>query len=635
MARPISERKRKLLEELTREFTADFRHEGSWRKNKRGWEAFYDGDQLTTEEKDTLRGRNQPEVVINRIKPKIDLLLGMLVTSRVRSKAAAREPQDFETAQVVSEAFRFIEYNTDFDDEEMFVFKDAAVSGRGFFKVELDFDDEDNPEIKTVYADNNDVVIDRHSRKKDMRDAKRVHESIWMNLEDAIAMFPRFETELTEAVDRDVRDFNTMSGGAFDRIIQERPDQYQQGGDDDPLGLFRDEKAKRVRVTSTWRKEFKIRNFLVDAAFGAIDLSLLNGEQKKQLLEQFPNAKRAQKKESEVKVITWVANAVLEEKDSPRMDGKFPFVMVEAYREKTKNLPYGIVKQMVSPQEEINKRRSKMLHMINVRQALMEDGAQGNLSERQIKERIAQPDGLIKIQPGFRFDMIDSLQASQAQFQLLQEAKSEIDESGINKEIEGQGGTSQSGKAIQLRAQQSATIVRPLFDSLRKAKKQLAAMWISDIQQYWTNEKIIRVLNDKEAPQFLALNSPIIDPQTGEVVGIKNNASMAKFDIIVEEVPDTLNLQAEQFEQLVRLAQAGMPIPPEMIISASTLPNKQELLAQMQAQQQAQQEAMQAAAIAKGQAVIPIAGNANISDEEAALDAIAGAVAAQSQGQVQ
>ena len=73
-------------------------------------------------------------------------------------------------------------------------------------------------------------------------------------------------------------------------------------------------------------------------------------------------------------------------------------------------------------------------------------------------------------------------------------------------------------------------------------------------------------------------------------------------DIILEEVPDTITMQQEQFDAIVGLAIAGVVFPPEVYIEASELRNKKRLIeiitggpenpeAQAAAQQQAQQAA--------------------------------------------
>jgi hypothetical protein len=136
------------------------------------------------------------------------------------------------------------------------------------------------------------------------------------------------------------------------------------------------------------------------------------------------------------------------------------------------------------------------------------------------------------------------------------------------------------------------------------------AMWES-IKQFWTAPKWIRVTDDENAPRFVGLNmpEPVIDPQTGQMqidpmtgqpVMKANSPADMDVDIVIDSTPDTAVIQEEQFQRLAELVQAGMPIPPDVLIEASSLPKKKLLLDKLkQAQEQQSQQpdmAMQAEA---------------------------------------
>jgi hypothetical protein len=49
-------------------------------------------------------------------------------------------------------------------------------------------------------------------------------------------------------------------------------------------------------------------------------------------------------------------------------------------------------------------------------------------------------------------------------------------------------------------------------------------------------------------------------------------------DIVIEAAPDMITLQHEQFEQLTQMVGAGLPIPPDVILEASQIRNKRQLV---------------------------------------------------------
>lgn len=98
---------------------------------------YYDNEQWTSEEKAALRKRNQPDTVINRIKSKVDFLLGTEITTRSDPKAYPRNPgQDEEAAQAATDALRYIGDINRFNSKKTAVFENMIIEGYGGVKTE-------------------------------------------------------------------------------------------------------------------------------------------------------------------------------------------------------------------------------------------------------------------------------------------------------------------------------------------------------------------------------------------------------------------------------------------------------------------------------------------------------------------
>jgi hypothetical protein len=90
-----------------------------------------------------------------------------------------------------------------------------------------------------------------------------------------------------------------------------------------------------------------------------------------------------------------------------------------------------------------------------------------------------------------------------------------------------------------------------------------------------------------------------------EPVGVENEVASMDVDIIVDEGPDSVTVQSEQFQALVQMKTADPgSIPMELVIEASSLRNKDRIMEhlkssgippQVQAQMQELQAALQAA----------------------------------------
>lgn len=122
--------------------------------------------------------------------------------------------------------------------------------------------------------------------------------------------------------------------------------------------------------------------------------------------------------------------------------------------------------------------------------------------------------------------------------------------------------------------------------------------------------QVVQALASQGAPppvaEQQALQQLMVIPPMQEKI-TTNQIDQIDMDIALDEAPETLTLIQEQFDGLIKLAMNGMQIPPELIIEASSLPNKKRLLEMLRRpqtpdpqQQQVQAEAQQ---IAKASAV--------------------------------
>jgi hypothetical protein len=162
--------------------------------------------------------------------------------------------------------------------------------------------------------------------------------------------------------------------------------------------------------------------------------------------------------------------------------------------------------------------------------------------------------------------------------------------------------------------------IGPLFDGNKYCKNRINRMMFNRAKQFWTEERWIRVTGSDEKLKYTGINRQITledqiveefgdvppelqgDPRLQMVVGVANPVNELDVDIIIDESPNTVTLQQEQFEVLSRLYEVNPnAIPFELIIKSSQLQNKDELLRLIQGgdeeqqlliqQQQAEEEA--------------------------------------------
>lgn len=583
---PNNDAEQEKLRRWRSEFNQDFKIHRAWLEQKQEWEDFYDGDQLSEEDKTILKARNQPEVVVNLIKPRIDGVIGDFLGRRVMMRARDRGNADFETAKHVTEALRYVEDQNRFDDSETQAAEDLFVSGVGWYKLRLGFDFQD-VEIKIEYRPNEDIVVDRRARKKDLSDSKRLYETVWAEVEDLVKLYPDSEQEIRAAAAQQDNTFEAMYNPKVQNLVGDNYDQTNNVSPDSNIDFetFIDPERNLVRVINIYEREQKVVEFGFhpDIADGGVaELSKMTKAERSAFNTNFPNALVYKSTQWQLNSGIFICNKILEEKEDVRphdSEGKFPFARALGHvKHGEERMPYGLVKQYISPQQEYNKRRSKLLHKINVNRIQAEEGAFANNDIERIRAEAAKPDGVI-IHAAGRQMTIDKDKIEQADIYILELAHNEVEGSGVSREFIGTESKDLSGKAINLRQISGNKMLRPFFAALRGARRDIFTIALEEMQQYWTSQKLIKITDDPEAGSII-LNQRTTDDR-GKTV-IVNNLRLGKYDIKIDEDAETPNQRQEIFQNLISIGQAalaaGQPFPLEMLIKSSDLPNKKEWL---------------------------------------------------------
>jgi hypothetical protein len=307
-------------------------------------------------------------------------------------------------------------------------------------------------------------------------------------------------------------------------------------------------------------------------------------------------------------------------------------IMQSAYVDR-ENKRFGIVRDMISPQDEINKRRSKALHLLSTRLVISETGAVED--EDKARREVAKPDGFVTVTPGMRFEIAQTADLAAGQMKLLEHATQEMQASGPNASMMGNDTKELSGRAILANQAGGVAQNEPLADSLRFWSRNVYEMVWQGARQYWSAGKWVRVTDDLGSIRWVGINRQVTlqdelaempeqqramamqqlqlqpnDPRLQQVIRVENDISDLDVDITIEEGQSVPTLMAEDFQALVQLAsiQPGL-IPGEVLIAASSLRNKDRLLEMMKAHQQAQaQQQQQAGQMAQQHAQATIQG---------------------------
>jgi len=492
---------------------------------------YYHSQQWTATEKSILNDRKQPAITFNRIKPAVNGIIGVIERGKTDPKAWGRNPQDESAGEVATDSLRYVADLNRFQTIRSNCFRDMLIEGICGAVIEVD----EKREVRINKIRPEHYFYDPYSREPDFSDARYDGLAKWMDEEDAVA----FAEILTPGSGKLIP--SSLDGSmTATETHQDRP---MNGW------AWADGKNRRVMVVDMYHRRGPEWMRCVFVSGGII------------------------------------FSGPSEYRDA---DGKAikPIVCQSAYVDR-ENCRYGVVRDMRGPQDAINKSRSKRVHLLNVRQA--------RVSRRlddvdAVRAELAKPDGIIQGDAG-EVEILNTQQYAPEFAELEREAKQEMERMGPNPGVLGRDVQGQSGRAILAQQQAGLIELAPLLGSFDDwTLRVYRAIW-DRVKQFWDEPQYIRVTDDENAPKFVMINQPVIDPNTGQQAidprtgqpAVRNNPSQMDVDIIIDSTPDTATIAEEQFQRLTELVQAGVPIPPDALIEASSLPRKKAILDKLKA----------------------------------------------------
>lgn len=480
---------------------------------------YYNDKQWSERELKVLKRRGQAPIFDNRIKRKVDFLVGIEQRMRRDPKGYARGPNDEKSADVATAGMR---YACDLNRWESVASEgtnDGLIDGIGvaFVGIQQNRTGMD-PLLKHCQRDR--FFYDPRSMRPDFSDARYMGLHLWLDIDEAKERWPGKENELDNMIE------HANSAGALALV------------DQNIATAWADFENRRVRIVEFWEKTpqgWVFCNFCGDT--------------------------------------------VLDHDVSPYMDEEgrpdCPYVAWSPYVDETGDR-YGPIRSMKPMQDEINHRRSKFLHILSTKQVFTRKGDFDDIDET--RRQLNRPDGIIEHNGewGTTSGLVDTKSDLAGQAELLAQSQSSMENLGPNPGLIGKGGgvADQSGRAILAQRDSGMTELSPVFERNRDWKLRVYRKVWARIKQSWTAPKWIRVTDDKDAPQHIGINQYSMDPATGQIMG-ENLIAQIDVDIIMDEGPDTITMNEELLQTLAQLGPNA--VPPKVLIELSNAPNKDKL----------------------------------------------------------
>ena len=532
---------------------------------------YYRGDQWDEFDMQQLDDQGRPALTINTILPTINAVLGEQSTKKADIQFKPRGGGNQEIADTLTKVYQQISDNNKLEWVESQVFSDGLIQDRGYFDVRIDFADHVQGEVKIEAKDPLDILIDPDAKHYDPRTWNEIFESKWMSIDEIEETYGQAKADKL----RFLAETGTTLGADSMEFEEERygdTDEYNYGqqypGDPENARMLRS-----IRVIERQYYKLKECTFYVDPVTGDMRDVPYNWTKKKR--EGFADQFGLDIVTKTMRKVRWTVTAdtvVLFDDWSPYSQ----FTIVPYFPYFRRGKPFGMVRNLLSPQEQLNKITSQELHIVNTTANsgwIVENGSLSGMTADDLEEHGAETGLVLEFNRGSTPPAkIPPNQIPTGLDRLGQKASRNIKEiSGITDAMLGQDSPEVSGVAIQQKQNRGSTMLQVPLTNLAKTRQYLAESILKLVQAYYTEERVIQI-TDEEDPY--KPRKPLRVNQMTPEGQIINDLTLGEYDVVVTTAPARDNFDEMQFAEAIELRRAGVPIPNDMIVEYSHLSRK-------------------------------------------------------------
>ena len=533
-----------LLDWATFEFKEARAHSNEWRNMAKTAFDYKAGEQWTESDKAKMKAEDRPPITFNRVGVFVRAVVGLEVSNRQEMVYEPEEVTDTDAVGIANQTSKWVRRKCDSEFEQSASFEDLVTCGMGWTETLIDFDQDLDGKICEIQEDPLRCYWDSAARKPNLSDARWVGRlKEFHDRKEFERRFPKAKGESLGA--STILGESDFFGDVHRDVHNADKPAYQQErayrGSESHIGTI------RIFEFQYWNPAQIVRFDTGDGQLQEASPSEFKRiEERLQILGR-PAPRSVKQTKRQYYRAFFTGKEILEHEALPTETTDkiedFTLQAMTGYFDRNRGVWYGLVKDMIDPQNWGNKYFSQMHDLMNsgvkgsiwYEESALKDA--GDFEEQASKPgaAIAFADGAIQnkrvMQPNpptmpaglpqlhsFAVDALPSV-------------------SGLNPELLGLAGRDQPGILESQRKQAGLTILATLFDALRQYRIRQGRILLWFIRQFMPADRIARIVGDQNQ-QFI--------PEF-------NKTGAEKFDINVGDAPTSPHMKERVFTMFMQL----------------------------------------------------------------------------------
>lgn len=559
----------------------DIRNQPKWRLDSDMDCDYYDGAQLSTEVLARLKKAGIPAQDSNLIKPTINAVLGLEAKSRTDYKITSDDESQSDMAEGLSARIKEMETESMADRAMSDAYSSMIRAGIGWIEVGWDQNPLGYPyRVRDVHR--NDIYWDWTAREADLSDARYLRRDKWVDRAQAALFFPDHKTLIETAWHgwNSVDVYDGDSTGMARAYENEQMWSYQNDE-------YMNKQNGMIKISELWYRYFE-NAFIIYLPDGrAIEYREDNPYHAQAVAAGLVRSEKAMI--PKLRVSFWMGPHKLADIPTPFPHKHFPYIPFWCFRKDRSRTPYGLIRDMRGPQDQIIDLDILMYELLNsVKVEIDNDTLDLNINSlEEVAQNIQSLRSITVLNAnrrnveGFKTTREHAMAAQV--FQLVLERKKRIEEvGGVYRAMLGQSTDAKSGVAINNLVEQGATVLAEPNDNFRYARrlcgKHLLAIATHEMIGKPTQVAVKRGANQK----IVYFNRPLMT-EDGPIV--ENDIELANVKVVLEDIPASPSFRAQQQQSFAQIVSSATPEQQAILFPAilelSDVPNRFELADQI------------------------------------------------------